>query len=260
MLRSWIPIEKIDWAHLSENPHDGAVRLLEENPEKVSWNNMCKNTNLKALNLLYNKLRNTPLEFNWYNLSSNPSAVRLVQSLITNMDCVFMSQLCKNTNPEAIDMLSLPENKSKICWPVLSKNSGARSLLLEELQQDDSNIYFRNMCCNPSMIDVIEKVAKSYPEKIDWGSLSLNPEAIHLLQENPDKIHWRNLSENPAAIHLLEKMSEEDPDRLDWCSICKNPNAMNLLYNTINVHPDRIHWPSISSNPSIFEDEEYASK
>ena len=42
-------------------------------------------------------------------------------------------------------------------------------------------------------------------EKLDWGNLSRNPNAISLLEEFPDKICWFWLSRNPNAIHLLEQ-------------------------------------------------------
>ena len=59
------------------------------------------------------------------------------------------------------------------------------------------------------------------PEKIDWGYLSLNPAAIHLLEKNPEKIGWKWLSENPAAIHLLESEIanaelENRPEKICW--------------------------------------------
>ena len=40
-------------------------------------------------------------------------------------------------------------------------------------------------------------------DKINWGVLSINEFAIHLLEKNPDKINWYSLSGNPNAIHLL---------------------------------------------------------
>jgi hypothetical protein len=36
--------------------------------------------------------------------------------------------------------------------------------------------------------------------KIDWCWLSLNPNAIHLLEQNKDKIDWCNLSKNPSIF------------------------------------------------------------
>jgi hypothetical protein len=40
---------------------------------------------------------------------------------------------------------------------------------------------------------------------IDWESLSINPNAIHILENNIDKINWNYLSYNPNAIHILEQ-------------------------------------------------------
>jgi hypothetical protein len=41
--------------------------------------------------------------------------------------------------------------------------------------------------------------------KLDWCWLSLNPNAIELLQENKNKINWDVLSLNPNAIELLKE-------------------------------------------------------
>ena len=52
-------------------------------------------------------------------------------------------------------------------------------------------------------------------ENIDLKNLSLNPNAIQLLEQNPDKIVWSELSLNPNAIHLLEK----NQDKINWFSL-----------------------------------------
>jgi len=44
-------------------------------------------------------------------------------------------------------------------------------------------------------------------DKIDFESVSENPNAIHILGFS-DKIDWRALSENPNAIHILEVKPE----------------------------------------------------
>ena len=81
--------------------------------------------------------------------------------------------------------------------------------------------------------------------KIDWFCLSLNPNAIHLLEKNPDKINWCHLSSNPNAIHLLEK----NPDKIVWDWLSYNSNAIHLLEKNL----DKINWHKLSANPSIFE-------
>jgi len=69
---------------------------------------------------------------------------------------------------------------------------------------------------------IIKKISlKANPDKIDWPTLSSNPnpEAIDLLKENQDKIDWDALSENPSAIELLK----ENQDRIDWEALSANP-------------------------------------
>jgi hypothetical protein len=41
--------------------------------------------------------------------------------------------------------------------------------------------------------------------KVDWVSLSRNPNAIHILEKNLDKVDWMSLSRNPNAIHNQKK-------------------------------------------------------
>ena len=82
-------------------------------------------------------------------------------------------------------------------------------------------------------------------DKIDWTSLSRNPNAIHLLEKNIDKINWFYLSLNPNAIHLLE----QNVDKIHWHNLSLNPNAIHLLEQNI----DKINWCKLSYNPFIFE-------
>ncbi len=65
----------------------------------------------------------------------------------------------------------------------------------------------------------------SIVEKLCWEMLSLNPNAIHLLEANLDIICWYQLSKNSNAIHLLEKY----PEYIDWEKLSDNPNAMSLF-------------------------------
>jgi hypothetical protein len=63
-------------------------------------------------------------------------------------------------------------------------------------------------------------------DKIDWSSLSLNPNAIELLKQNKDKINWVLLSLNPNAIELLK----ENQDKIDWWNFSKNPSIFTYDY------------------------------
>ena len=77
--------------------------------------------------------------------------------------------------------------------------------------------------------------------------LSINPNAISLLEQNPDKINWIFLSKNPNAISLLE----QNPDKIYWNRLSENISAIHLL----EKNQDKINWNFISINPSIFIDE-----
>ena len=103
--------------------------------------------------------------------------------------------------------------------------------------------------------------------KLEWNRLSVNPNAIHLLEQNMDKIYWHCLSKNPNAIHLLE----QNIDKIDCSCLSINPNAIHLLetnLDKINLYglaqnPNAIHilqnihnfrfWNVLSANPAIFE-------
>ena len=93
-----------------------------------------------------------------------------------------------------------------------------------------------------------KRSAGTSPDKIDWAMLSLNPSAIHILEQNQDKINWACLSINPAAIHIISKVLEQNPDKIDWDWLPTNPAAIHIL----EQNQDKIDWYKLSENPAIF--------
>ena len=87
----------------------------------------------------------------------------------------------------------------------------------------NDNINWHTLSRNPNAIHLLEQNL----DKINWLSLSLNPNAIQILEQNLDKIVWRALSGNLNAIHLLEN----NLDKIDWIQLSRNPNAIHLLFN-----------------------------
>lgn len=68
-------------------------------------------------------------------------------------------------------------------------------------------------------------------------ALSMNPNAIYILEQNPDKIYLKNLLKNENAVHLLEKYKNElyallyvEPHNYAMSHIYGNPNALHLLF------------------------------
>ena len=86
-------------------------------------------------------------------------------------------------------------------------------------------------------------------DKINWNSLSSNPNAIHLLEQNPDKINWNSLSSNPNAIHLLE----QNPDKINWNSLSENPNAIHLLEKNV----EKINFTQLVADKTYGESKSY---
>jgi len=46
--------------------------------------------------------------------------------------------------------------------------------------------------------------------KLDWGSLSENPNAIKLLEQNLDRVYWYRLSLNPSIFRKRYPIKESE--------------------------------------------------
>ena len=108
------------------------------------------------------------------------------------------------------------------------------------LQTPDDEFIWWHLSMNPAAIHILEQNT----DKIDWRFLSCNPAAIHILEQNMDKIDWDYLSLNPAAIHLLKK----NLDKVNWRRLSSNPSAIKIL----EKNRDKIDWDELSRNPAIF--------
>ena len=122
ILRDGIPIDKLNWSYLSSNPN--AIDLLRERMyfEK---------------NLSEDEYKKLPYQINW-------------------------AALCTNSDPEAIDLLSSPENYNKIDWLRLSSNPNAIKLLEKRV------VY--QLGLNGEQLQRL-----SIHERVNWQKLSANP-------------------------------------------------------------------------------------
>lgn len=211
---------------------------------------------------------------NWYFLSSNPNAIKLLEA---NPDKIYFREFCKN--PNAIHFLS--NNKDKICGRELSKNPNAGKLLKENYRRCYRiSLNWNKIWRNPSLFNEIMILrdmriffisdtfgCMNVNKRIDWHRLSSNPNAIEFLTINQDKINWEKLASNKAAINLLtanqdkidwKRLSKNpnaielltvNPNKIDWSNLSKNPNAINLL----TANPDKIDWYNLSMNPNAIE-------
>ncbi len=230
-LVNWIPIEYLKKYEISKNPN--AVDYLKENREIIRWNYLSANPN--AIELLRKKAEEEDKigfanifsipdykKLDWGNLSANPGAVELLKKYDNNIK---WDNLSKNTNPYAIKLLKDKADKED----KIDKKE------LEELTEN---------------------------EKIDWGSLSLNPNAIEILKTYHKNINWQYLSKNPAAIELIKDKIDEEKSMttpkplylfkekyIDWNILSYNPNAIEIL----KANPTKIQWRNLSANPNAIE-------
>ncbi len=150
----------INFAHLSENPDDTAIKFLELNPTRISWYNLCKNTNKRILVLL-NKY---PENIDWISLSGNPSDF-------------------------ALDILE--NNIQKICWHTFSENSNDRAvkILLNNIKQIKWNHLTKNK--NNNIISILNK----FQHKIDWFEF-FNNNNIFKPKTDKQKIEYQPVKKN----------------------------------------------------------------
>ena len=116
-------------------------------------------------------------------------------------------------------------------------------VLRDWISSDWRSIYKINwstLSQNPNAIDML----KENPKEIDWVKLSVNPNAIELLKANPKNIYWPYLSMNHGAIELLKA----NRSKIDWYYLSKNPNPEAI--DMLKANPKNIDWEHLSENPS----------
>ena len=204
-LLEWIPIDRISWSALSGNPN--AIHLLENNQDKISWYFISENVN--AIHLLEQNLE----KINWDVLSRNPNAIHLLEQNPGKINWILLSE-----NSNAINLLG--ENPNNVNMASLSLNSN--TIAMRILQESP----WENIWKGTFDIQWIEtNMHKAL--YINWGHLSGNKNAIHLLKRNQDKIDWSSLSKNPSAIELLQC----NQDKIDWIKFSMNPSIFEIKYD-----------------------------
>ena len=198
----------------------------------------------------------------WYQLSSNPYAINILQKNIDkinfqqlskntstkaidilekHLDLIDWTELSKNTNPKAIEILA--RNQDKINWNYLSGNETEEAILLLRDNLDKVNWYFLSSNKHPNAIILLSE----NEDKIDWHSITFNHtlDIIPILERNMDLIDWRYLSLNPIAIPFLKK----NKDKIDWSFLSLNPEAYELLKDNM----DEIDQFKITHNVVCFK-------
>jgi len=114
----------------------------------------------------------------------------------------------------------------------------------------------RNTICNDNVLKGHYEVLEKYPDFIAC-CLSLDKNAVDLLERVPDKICWSNMSSNPKSSIILNRY----PEKINWywLSINTSKEAIQLLndnldklimnYNVVeNDYKNHISWKLLHYN------------
>jgi hypothetical protein len=82
------------------------------------------------------------------------------------------------------------------------------------------------------------------PDLLDWETLSANPNAITMLEQNIELIDWSALSGNPNAMHILK----QHQDKINWRALSGNTDSQAIAL--LEQNPDKINWYILSGNES----------
>ena len=195
-------------------------------------------------------------------LSSNPNAIELL-SLPENIKHIDYKNLSKNINPDALLLIKnkiidekklskaqFDKLKNKISWYDLSQNPIAVEIL--ELKKYENDISWEAICnnSNPKVLKLIQKKIKEDPDELDWEELSSNSIAIKLLKKNPDDIDYSGLSANSSDEAIQLLKKKPNKIDLDMLSANTNPIALKLLQKILELEPEKLKdWTNLSKNP-----------
>jgi hypothetical protein len=215
-------------AFLSKNPHAIPYLMLNENQHKICWGLFLTNSNAIDYIKKYSPIVNHDWEkVDELLMNSNPEAIKIIENNLYDMiNTHFAFWNWISSNPSAVSLLE--KNFVNIDWRQISKNPNAIHLL----ERNKDKIDWSNLSGNKNAIDILLQ----YPHKIDWQvfSSNTNPIAIKMLEENPDKIDWRNLSRNSSAIHLLEA----NQSKVCYDTILQNDNIYQYDYAEMKLRMD----------------------
>ncbi len=272
-LREWIPVEKLNWEFISTFPTDTHYQLIASNMDKIDWEMICFNTNPDVIKLFCDHMEDLSMrpdkhdylhekkkKLNWYQLSKQPAAISFLE---TNLDKVVWSSF--QMNPAAIHILRF--NMDKLDYEYICRNPAAIELI-ENIDMGDGmtdwwKCWLGSISKNPNALHLFEKNL----DCISWlvSNLKHNPEAIHLLRKHKDKIKWHlvdiaTVCQDPIAIQLVEinqpgidwnnnPHTMQYRNCIDWIDLSFNSGAIHLL----EANLDKVNWDMLSMNPNAIQ-------
>ena len=153
-LLNWINQDEIYWWYLAKCPSKWAMQLLEKKLNQINkrdtngwednhashgWDSLCGNESEAAIKLL----EKNPNKISWGALSENPLAMQLIEN---NQDKIQWQALSRNNSQRAVQLLE--KNPEKIEWEFLSQNKSEYAM--QFLEKNPNKINWENLSSNPS--------------------------------------------------------------------------------------------------------------
>jgi len=112
--------EKIQWDLLSQNSSQKAVKLLMDNPEKISVNGICINKHPLAVKYVIEEIIPNYGMMPWslFCMNSNPIATKY---MLEHREKIVWQTFCMNSNPEATKYML--DHSDKISWKFFCRNT-----------------------------------------------------------------------------------------------------------------------------------------
>jgi hypothetical protein len=145
-------------------------------------------------------------------------------------------------NHNAVDFLSLPKNKGKIYYNLLSGNTNPKIIpLLKERILKERVMTYEQL----REEDEFKRVVNN----INWSSISKNINLIEILEDenNEDKLDLKELSGNTEAYNLLVKLLKKGKI-IDFEKLSSNPNKKAIQLLTMPNYIGNIKGSQLSEN------------
>jgi hypothetical protein len=230
------------WSQMAESHNPAVLAFLEKHPEYIDWNWLSGNECDEAIRML----QNNQDKIVWWICSSNASALEILKN---NRDKIDWWSFCKNTNPKAIEIVEqmLVEDPSKINISALSSNPNAIHIISQNLDKMDPHYLSRN----PKAMEILIE----HPELINFDSLLLNPSAIPYLETQIERFPIRDilrLTENPNCLPLIQKMLDADMIPDDYITdlvdrLFRIKSVYDLDYQKMSKQRSKLLYPEISN-------------
>jgi hypothetical protein len=226
-------LDNIDWERLSFNKYEGAIRILKNNPDRINWKILMRNTS--AIEIF--KVHTDKIIWNSFEFCANPDAIELIEKMVKKKwEKINFNAL--STNPNAIHILS--KHMDKVKWKNLSQNPNAISILME----NPDMISFSDFLTNPNAIPYIETIMeKRQIELLDWNELwklAQNLNSIPLIQKwwDKGKISTENMTKLISYLYYNRKSVYECYDFQEMSKERSKLIYLELISKAF--HPSRI--------------------